>query len=89
MKFEYKGFTVIPVNEGIKLIKGNEEKTVKVIDTAEFRYRLTKSKIYAADGPSALVSWMNGLIEKDFGVCWVSKILNYAWDEMKEMRETK
>ena len=83
---KYKEYTVIPVNEGITIIKGNEKKTVKVIDTAEFRYRLTKNKIYAADGPAALVAWMNGLIEKDFCVCWVSKILNYAWHEMKGVR---
>ena len=86
MKFEYKGFTVIPVNQGIRIVKGNQEKIVKVVDTAEFTYRLTKNKIYAAGGPDTLVDWMNGLIEKDFGICWVSKILNYAWHEMKEKR---
>lgn len=83
---KYREYTVTAVNQGIKIVKGNQEKTVKVIDTAEFRYRLTKNKIYAAGGPDELVAWMNGLIEKDFGVCWVSKILNYAWDEMKGVR---
>ena len=84
---KYREYTVIPVNEGIKIVKGNEEKTVNVVDCTEFRYKLTKSKIYAAGGPGALVAWM----EEDISLfeCMVRKVLDFAWYEMKEMRETK
>ncbi len=84
---KYREFTVIPVNQGIKLVKGNQEKAVKVTDCAEFRYKLTKNKIYAAGGPDGIVVWMKKNTE--LFDCMINKILNYAWNEMKEMREKK
>lgn len=81
---KYREYTVTAVNQGIKIVKGNQEKTVKVVDTAEFRYRLTKNKIYAADGPYTLVDWMERNI--DLFECNIRKIIEYAWNEMKGVR---
>ena len=81
---KYREFTVIPVNEGIRIVKGNQEKTVKVTDCAEFRYKLTKNKIYAAGGPYTLVDWMERNI--DLFECNIRKIIEYAWYEMRETK---
>lgn len=62
------------------------KKIIRVDEDIEFTFKLQKTKIRAAGGASGLVAWMERLIEKDFGICWVSKILNYAWFEMKEVR---
>ena len=81
---KYREYTVTAVNQGIKIVKGNQEKTVKVIDTAEFRYKLMKTKIQAAGGPDALVDWMERNI--DLFECSARKIIEYAWNEMKGVR---
>ena len=81
---KYREYTVTAVNQGIKLAKGNEEKTVKVVDCTEFRYKLAKNKIYAAGGPYALVDWMERNI--DLFECNIRKIIEYAWYEMKGVR---
>lgn len=62
------------------------KKTVKVEEDFEFTFKLQKTRILAAGGASGLVAWMTKIVDRNFSICFVEKILHYAWNEMKEMR---
>lgn len=62
------------------------KKIIWVEDDIEFTFKLQKTKIRAAGGAAGLVAWMTKRVEQNFAICFVEKILHYAWNEMKEMR---
>lgn len=61
------------------------KKFVRVEDDSEYSYKLMKTKIKAAGGAEGLYDLMVRCIDKHLGECLVEKILEYAFNEMREV----
>lgn len=55
----------------------------KVEDCSDFVFDLKKTKIRAIDGVEGLMKFMERETKDGIPSCFVNKILNYAWDNMK------
>lgn len=71
-------------NDILTVSRNGKHKTVKVIDSVIYRYKLRERFIESRDGAKGIYKFISDCFDKNFMVCLAEKILNHAIDNMNE-----
>ena len=75
-----------PAKNILGIQKNGKKKFVLVEDSGDYAFKLMKAKIKSADGVTGLFRFIETSIENDCMCSLVEKVLNFAFDEMKEAK---
>lgn len=84
MNFDNNQFFVVVYPGLLGVQKNGVKKWIRVEDESGYCFKLLKTKIKAAGGAEGLYRFLES--HQDFGSCFSKKILNYAFDEMREAK---
>jgi hypothetical protein len=79
-------FSIYPRdNEAFTVCKNGVTKTVRVVDDAEYTYKLMKTQIKAKGGAEGLYRYVDDALFNHFMECNAWKILNHVIENMKQI----
>lgn len=76
-------------NDILTVSRDGKNRTVKVLDSIDYRYKLKKNCIEARDGANGIYKFISDCFDENFNRVSALKILNHIIDSMIDTKEWK